>query len=61
MCGSAADAAAAEELLVGRVLTVKRIRELNANQSVMRTSRIGPSGRQSQLAVSQSKCERRFD
>jgi hypothetical protein len=26
----AADAAAAEQLLVGRVLTVKRVRELNA-------------------------------
>jgi hypothetical protein len=31
MCGFAADAAAAEQLLVGRVLTVKPIRELNAN------------------------------
>lgn len=30
MCDFAADAAAAEQLLVGRVLTVKRIRELNA-------------------------------
>ncbi len=30
MCDFAADAAAAEQLLVGRVLTVKRVRELNA-------------------------------
>jgi hypothetical protein len=30
MCDFAADAAPAEQLLVGRVLTVKRIRELNA-------------------------------
>jgi hypothetical protein len=30
MCDFAADAAAPEQLLVGRVLTVKRIRELNA-------------------------------
>ena len=30
MCDFAADAEAAEELLVGRVLTVKRVRELNA-------------------------------
>ena len=30
MCDFAADAAAAEQLLVVRVLTVKRIRELNA-------------------------------
>jgi hypothetical protein len=31
MSGFAADVAAVEQLLVGRVLTVKRIRELNAN------------------------------
>ena len=30
MCDFAADAQAAEQLLVGRVLTVKRVRELNA-------------------------------
>ena len=30
MCDFAADAEAAEQLLVGRVLTVKRVRELNA-------------------------------
>jgi hypothetical protein len=30
MCDFAADAAAAEQLLVARVLTVKRVRELNA-------------------------------
>jgi len=30
MCDFAADAAAAEQLLVGGVLTVKRIRDLNA-------------------------------
>jgi hypothetical protein len=30
MCDFAADAAAAEQLLVGHVLTVKRILELNA-------------------------------
>jgi hypothetical protein len=30
MCDFAADAHAAEQRLVGRVLTVKRVRELNA-------------------------------
>jgi hypothetical protein len=30
MCDFAADAEAAEQLLVGLVLTVKRVRELNA-------------------------------
>ena len=30
MCDFAADADAARQLLVGRVLTVKRVRELNA-------------------------------
>jgi hypothetical protein len=31
MCGLAADAAAAEQLIVGHMVTVKRIRELSAN------------------------------
>ena len=31
MCDFAADAEAAEQLLVGRVLTVKRVKQLNAN------------------------------
>ncbi len=39
MCDFAADAAAAEQLLVGRVLTVKRKTSL-----VMRISRVSPSG-----------------
>lgn len=30
MCDFAADSVAAEQLLVGRVLTVQRVRELNA-------------------------------
>ena len=30
MCDFAADAAAAEQLLVGRTLTVERVKELNA-------------------------------
>lgn len=46
MCDFAADPAAAEQFLVGRVLTVKRIRK---------------RGRRSQLAVSEGKCERSFD
>ena len=44
MSGFAADVAAAEQLLVGRVLTVKRIRELNANQSGYAKLGVSPSG-----------------
>jgi len=44
MSGFAADVAAAEQLLVGRVLTVKRIRELNANWSGYAKLGVSPSG-----------------
>ena len=40
MCDFAADAAAAEQLLVGRVLTVKRVRELNAKAFGMKQSEV---------------------
>ena len=36
MCDFAADANAAEKLLVGRVLTVERVRQLNAKDSSTR-------------------------
>jgi len=62
MCDFAADAAAAEQLLVGRVLTVKGCASSTRKTSlVMRISRVSPSGRRSQLAVSEGKCERSFD
>jgi hypothetical protein len=44
MSGFAADVAAAEQLLVAHVLTVKRIRELNANQSGYAKLGVSPSG-----------------
>jgi hypothetical protein len=55
MSGFAADVAAAEQLLVAHVLTVKRIRELNANQSGYAKLGVSPSGRWSRLAVSKGK------
>src|SRR6266699_5743915 len=42
MCDFAADAAAAEQLLVGRVLSVKRVRELNAKDYFYRMLKDNP-------------------